>query len=186
MDNSNTIMVGLFAFVITGIVAFAIVPQYNERLDQPADPTVETTADPKIAAAKTEENNQTDEPTANRAAVLRKKDDGHYWGEANVDGFPVKFMVDTGASVVVLTYKDAKRLRMKPDELDFKWKISTAGGEVKGASVLLEYIRIGGVEVENVEAMILREGLEQNLLGQSFLNQLYSYEVRGKQMIIRQ
>ena len=105
---------------------------------------------------------------------------------ADVDGFPVDFMVDTGASVVVLTYNDAKRLRLEPDELDYKWKISTAGGETKGASVLLESIRIGGVEIENVEAMILREGLDQNLLGMSFLGQLYSYEFRGKQLISRQ
>ena len=52
--------------------------------------------------------------------------------------------------------------------------------------MLLESIRIGGVEIENVEAMILREGLDQNLLGMSFLGQLYSYEFRGKQLIIRQ
>ena len=95
-------------------------------------------------------------------------------------------MVDTGASVVVLTYEDAKRLRLKPESLNYKWKISTAGGETKGASVLLKSIRFGGVEIENVEAMILREGLEQNLLGMSFLQQLYSYEFRGSQLIIRQ
>ena len=170
--------------LITGAITFFISP----RLDAGDQLQTEVISEATNVATATIEApvKKTEKPLPNRSAVLRRKEDGHYWGLADVDGFPVDFMVDTGASVVVLTYNDAKRLRLEPDELDYKWKISTAGGETKGASVLLESIRIGGVEIENVEAMILREGLDQNLLGMSFLGQLYSYEFRGKQLIIRQ
>ena len=179
MKQSDILSLAVVAILAAALVSFFVAP----RLDSATNKTAET---PNIATATVSTAEKSpDKPLPNRSAVLRQEDDGHYWGVADVDGFPVNFMVDTGASVVVLTFRDAKRMRLKPEELDYKWKISTAGGETRGASVLLESIRIGGVEIENVEAMILRDGLEQNLLGMSFLGQLYSYEFRGKQMIIR-
>lgn len=126
-------------------------------------------------------------PRIPNAASLKREEDGHYWARAEVDHVSLKFLVDTGASVVALTWRDAQRLRLKPEELEFKWRIRTANGETFGASVLLESIRIGEVEVENVEAMVMRDGLLDNsLLGISFLEQLYSYEFKGDTMIIRQ
>lgn len=123
-------------------------------------------------------------PTAN-AAILTKEGDGHYWADADVDGTHVKFMVDTGASTVALTYRDAQRIGLDPDALDYAWRVGTAGGDVMGASVLLERIRIGQVEVENVEAMVLRDGLRQSLLGMTFLGELESYEFRRRNLILR-
>ncbi|MEO0816746.1 MAG: TIGR02281 family clan AA aspartic protease [Pseudomonadota bacterium] len=120
------------------------------------------------------------------AALLKLKDDGHYWANANVDGTHVEFMVDTGASTVALTYRDAQRMGLRPEGLDYTWTIRTAGGEVKGASVRIDAIQIGSVEVSNVEAMILRDGLDQSLLGMSFLSQLDSYEFRRGNLILRQ
>lgn len=170
--------------LVSVVFAFAVSYMVDARLSEQSVELPEATE--TVASATT----QRPAPEANKiptqnAAVLRQKRDGHYWGLANVDGFPVNFMVDTGASVVVLTFEDARRLRLKPEDLDYKWKISTAGGQTFGASVLLESIKIGGVEIENVEAMVLRDDLEQSLLGMSFLSQLYSYEFRGKQLIIR-
>ncbi|MEL7128251.1 MAG: TIGR02281 family clan AA aspartic protease [Pseudomonadota bacterium] len=130
-------------------------------------------------------------PTAqtlpHNAATVSREEDGQYWTRADVDGTSVRFLVDTGASVVALNWRDAQRLRLKPEELDFKWSIRTANGETFGASVLLPSIRIGNVEIENVEAMVMQEGLlDSSLLGMSFLGALYSYEFRGDTLIIRQ
>ncbi len=124
-------------------------------------------------------------PAAN-AALLKLEPDGHYWANADVDGRAIRFMVDTGASTVALTYEDARRIGLDPDRLDYSWTIRTAGGEVFGASVQLESIRIGRVKVKNVEAMVLREGLSQSLLGMTFLSQLDSYEFRKSHLILRQ
>ena len=121
------------------------------------------------------------------SAMLRREDDGHYWARADIGGTDIKLLVDTGASIVALTWRDAQRLRLKPEELDFKWAINTANGETFGASVVIPNIRIGNVEVDNVEAMVLKDGLlENSLLGMSFLGKLYSYEFKQRQLIIRQ
>ena len=120
------------------------------------------------------------------AAIIDREDDGHYWTRADVQGTAVKFMVDTGASTVALTYRDAQRIGLKPETLDYRWEIRTAGGITYGAAATLENIRIGQVEVEQVDAMILKDGLEQSLLGMTFLGELYSYEFKQSQLIIRQ
>ncbi|MEL6754457.1 MAG: TIGR02281 family clan AA aspartic protease, partial [Pseudomonadota bacterium] len=75
---------------------------------------------------------------------------------------------------------------LRPDTLDYTWTIRTAGGEVKGASVLIDSIQIGRVKVDAIEAMVLRDGLDQSLLGMTFLSQLESYEFRRGNLILRQ
>ncbi len=147
---------------------------------------IEPKLEPPAPPPPVEERQTRPAPNLSNAAVLKREANGHYWAQANVDGTAVKFLVDTGASTVALTYRDAQRLGLKPEDLDYSWSISTAGGETFGASVILGSIKVGGVEVENVEAMILRDGLQQSLLGMTFLGELYSYEFRGNNLIIRQ
>jgi aspartyl protease family protein len=123
---------------------------------------------------------------AGRAVSLRKADDGHYWADASVQGGRVKFMVDTGASVVALTRTDAKRIGIDVDALDYDWDVRTAGGVVKGASVLLEDVTIGRVRIENVEAIVMPDVLEHSLLGMSFLERMNRWEVTQTNLILRQ
>lgn len=119
------------------------------------------------------------------SAALKREDDGHYWARANMDGQFIRVMVDTGASIVALTRDDARTLGFELADLDYSYRIRTAGGEVMGAYITIESVKIGGVEVENVEAMVLQEGLTQSLLGMSFLGELYSYEFKGETLILR-
>jgi aspartyl protease family protein len=95
-------------------------------------------------------------------------------------------MVDTGASIVALTYRDAQRLGLKPESRAFDAEIRTAGGVTYGARVTLPRVRVGRVEVQDVDAVILDAGLDQSLLGMTFLRELHSYEFRQGQLIIRQ
>jgi aspartyl protease family protein len=166
-------MVAAAAMIAMAVIVF-VVPKLNDREEADRVPTVASAvvAPPQASFAN--------------AAIIDREPDGHYWTRADVDGTAVKFMVDTGASTVAITFRDAQRIGLKPEELDFKWEIRTAGGIVYGAAVTLEKIRIGRVEVENIEAMVLREGLEQSLLGMTFLGELYSYEFRKSQLVIRQ
>jgi len=127
------------------------------------------------------------ETESRRNAVLYIKNDGHYWARSLLNKkATVDVMVDTGASIVALTYSDAEKLGLKPDALDYRWRVSTAGGETMGASVLLDSVKISQVHIRDVEAMVLRSDLEQSLLGMSFLNKLHSYEFRGERLILRQ
>ncbi len=180
MFMNRILPVLILASAVAAVVAIFIAPGLQDAQPSSAPPTELNTIVVSEKAAG-EQNSS----FAN-AAIIDRENDGHYWTRANVDGTEIKFMVDTGASTVALTYRDAQRLGLKPEELNYTWTIRTAGGETKGASVLLKSIRIGNVEVENVEAMILREGLSQSLLGMTFLGELYSYEFKRKQLIIRQ
>ena len=166
-------MVAAAAMIAMALAVF-VVPKLNNREAADSTPTVAAVVPPKPQAS-----------FAN-AAIIDRERDGHYWTRADVDGTAVKFMVDTGASTVAITFRDAQRIGLKPEDLDYKWEIRTAGGIVHGAAVTLEKISIGQVKVENVEAMVLREGLEQSLLGMTFLGELYSYEFRKSQLVIRQ
>jgi aspartyl protease family protein len=176
MALKNLFFVMFASVVIAMVIAFVVAPRFQEQAAVSDPPPV------TVAVA-------TPEPAAlpgSRAAFIDKEDDGHFWTRADVSGTQVKFMVDTGASIVALTYFDAQRLGLKPEELNFDSEIRTAGGITYGAPVTLASIRIGKVKIENVNAVILRTELEQSLLGMTFLGELNSYEVRQGQMIIRQ
>ena len=121
------------------------------------------------------------------AAALEKRSDGYYWAEARVNNASyVDFMVDTGASICVLTTDDAQRLGLDWRSLDKDLRISTAGGTVMGASVMLDEVEIGGVLLRDVSAVILEDHLDQSLLGMSFMKRLSSWQVTPKAIIINQ
>jgi len=118
---------------------------------------------------------------------LRASADGHFHVEALVNGTSVRFLVDTGASDVALTSGDAQRLGIDPTTLRFDRLYSTANGTVAGARVVLDYVRVGSIEVQNVDASITRgDGLSQSLLGMSFLRELRSVQFDGDRLILRQ
>lgn len=167
------------AAIIAAAVIFFVAPKTADEAT-PA-PAAATLTNVPVSATSTT-------PRANfdNAAIINREADGHYWTRADVEGTDVRFMVDTGASIVALTLYDAQRIGLKPADLEFDNEIRTAGGTTFGAYVVLDAIRIGRVEIEDVRAMVLKEGLEQSLLGMSFLGELYSYEFKGDTLIIRQ
>ncbi|HBH89257.1 TIGR02281 family clan AA aspartic protease [Ponticaulis sp.] len=153
-----------------------------------ANNQIEASESAAVAEAAEEERRASFRPEAPgpNAAVLRKGDDNHFWADTNINGTRVRFMVDTGASMVALTRNDARRIGVDLDELDYQYEVRTAGGGTRGAFVLLDEIRVGNVEVEDVEALVLESDLQQSLLGMSFMGKLHSYEVRSSSMIIRE
>ena len=119
------------------------------------------------------------------AAALRKADDGHFWAEATVNGSAVRFMVDTGASTVALTALDARRAGIPEGSLTFNIPVNTANGQTFAAGVRLDAVSIGNVRLENVDAVVLREGLSTSLLGMSFLGRLSKVEATPETLILR-
>ena len=178
----------LTTLVFAGIVAAMISGYLNPRLEKAAVPLeAETNAETQPSTNVASMTVEPPRTTARRMATIRSRPDGHYWTRALVNKkSTVEFMVDTGASVVALTYKDAQKMGLRPETLDYRWEIRTAGGKTMGASVKIDSIQISQVRVKNVDAMVLRTDLEQSLLGMSFLRELYSYEFRGERMIIQQ
>jgi aspartyl protease family protein len=108
---------------------------------------------------------------------------GHVVLDAVVNGAPVRFLVDTGASLVTLTPADARAAGLNPDQLAFNERASTANGIVRMAPVTLREIRLGQLAVGEVRAAVI-ENLNVSLLGVSFLNRLRSYDMRDGRLTI--
>jgi aspartyl protease family protein len=112
-------------------------------------------------------------------------DHGHFVIEASVDGVNLRFLVDTGASDVVLSPRDAVRLGLDIKSLSFNKVYRTANGIVRGAPVRLKRVVVGSIVVENVRASVNGAEMGRSLLGMSFLNRLSGYEVRDGRLILR-
>ncbi len=120
-------------------------------------------------------------PAAAPAGAITKASDGHFWAEADVGAVApsaqrVRFLVDTGATAVALTPEDAARLGFKPQELKYGYNITTAGGGSRAAAVTLSSVSINGARIENVQALVVAEGLDVSLLGMSYLGRLTRFE----------
>jgi aspartyl protease family protein len=124
-------------------------------------------------------------PAHGAPAQVLKAADGHYWADARIDDKVVRVMVDTGASVVVLTPADAARLGLRLKAGDFSATIITASGPVPAARVALASVAVAGARVEQVEALVVQRGLPHSLLGMSYLGRLSSFSATPAEITLR-
>ena len=117
--------------------------------------------------------------------IIRKASNGHFVVEANVDGTEIIFLVDTGASDVVISPDDANRLGFDPGSLKYTKTYQTANGTVYGAPVRLGKLSIGPLEIRDVRASVNGAAMSNSLLGMSFLERLSGYEVRGNSLFLK-
>jgi aspartyl protease family protein len=115
---------------------------------------------------------------------LPRAPDGHYYLTAEVNGTPLRFIVDTGASQVVLSHGDAERIGIDTDALNYLGRAYTANGEVRTASVRLDSIEVGPVRHENVRAVVNQGDMEGSLLGMSYLQRFSSIEITGGTLVL--
>jgi aspartyl protease family protein len=119
-----------------------------------------------------------------RETTLEREGNGHFYTYANVNGEPIRFVVDTGASFVALTTKDAKRIGIPFSPAEFEIIGEGASGMVRGKLVELDSVEIDGKRVTKVKAAIL-EGSRLSLLGQSYLSRMGEVQMRGDYMVLR-
>ena len=111
---------------------------------------------------------------------------GHYRTEAEINGRPVSVLVDSGASIVVLTYEDAERAGIYVRERDYTQRVSTANGVTRVAPMTLDRVSIGGITVRDVEAAVSEPGrLGQSLLGMTFLGRLQRVDMRPGVLVLQ-
>ena len=118
---------------------------------------------------------------------VRLKSDakGHFVFDASINGRTATLMADTGATVVVLTYDDARKVGLSPQSLDFSAQVKTANGIARVAPVMLDRVRVGDITVRNVQAAVAeRDALHINLLGMSFLGRLSRFEMSGGDLVL--
>lgn len=133
------------------------------------------------------EAQRTDPPSSRSGHVeLRADRHGHYRTRASINGRHIPVMVDTGATVVVLTHEDAQRagIFLKPSE--YKIAVSTANGTTHVAPVELDTISIGDITVRNIQAAVAQRGqLAVTLLGMTFLSRLERVDMRSGMMLLK-
>jgi aspartyl protease family protein len=112
--------------------------------------------------------------------------DGHFLISGSVDGRPVTFVADTGATTVLLSYEDARHAGIDVESLRFRAPVQTANGLAMAAPYRIASLATGEISRSNVQALIAQPGLiNTSLLGMSFLSRLSSFEVRGDRLILR-
>jgi aspartyl protease family protein len=117
---------------------------------------------------------------------LRKRLNGHFTANVEVNGESVSMIVDTGASSIVLRPEDARAAGIDVDEMTFQVPVLTANGRTMAARVWLDDVSVGPLDRTRVEALIAQPGaLSQSLLGMSFLSRLRSYEFSGDYLTLR-
>ena len=124
--------------------------------------------------------------TGERAVRIRRVSGGHFLAKTQVHGVVVRMIVDTGASTVVLSQRDAMRIGIDVRGLKYLVPVQTANGSTYAARVQLRDINVGVVGLNRVEALVAKPGaLHQSLLGMSFLSRLRSYEFSGDFLTLR-
>ena len=116
--------------------------------------------------------------------LTRRMSGEHFHVDAVVNGHVTSFLIDTGASDVAMTLKDARGVGIDVDRLTFDQPYQTANGVVMGARIMLDSIQVGAITVRNVRGSVMKED-GVSLLGMSFLNALGSYEFRGDRLVLR-
>lgn len=139
--------------------------RYIERLSTPAD-----TADP--APGKGAE--------VRVGAAL----DGHYWVRARVNGQPVRFLVDTGATDVVLSAETAARVGIDVHALRYNHPGISASGHVNAADARVESLAVGGIVRTDMPVSII-PGADINLLGMRFLSTLDGWRVEQGELVLK-
>ena len=115
---------------------------------------------------------------------LPMADDGHFYVTLDLNGEPVDFMVDTGASDIALNRSDAERIGLELDALSYTGLASTANGTVSTAPVRINLIQIGEITDENVRADVVEGDLGISLLGMSYLRRFARVGFEGETMVL--
>lgn len=123
--------------------------------------------------------------TASGEITFRAAADGQFHIRASVDGTEIRFLFDTGASVVVLSPRDARRIGFDLSRLSFSQRFQTANGTGMGAPVRLRELRIGPIVQRDVRASVNKAEMSTSLLGMNFLRRLSRYEVQNGTLTLR-
>lgn len=148
-------------------------------------------AEAKIEAIKSQskaakaKSKTTTPKSASVVSIPKDRRSGQYQYTGRVNSGYINFLVDTGASSVALTAEDARKAGIRETDLKFNVPISTAGGRNYAARVKLDQLAIGGIILRDVDAMVVKEGLEISLLGMTWLGRLQEVKATQNALLLR-
>lgn len=115
--------------------------------------------------------------------VVPRAEDGHYYLTLTIDGTEIEFMADTGATNVVLSDRDARKLGIDPAGLAYLGRADTANGTVQTAEISLRNVKLGPFFDERITASISKGEMEGSLLGMDYLGR-FRIEIDQDRMIL--
>jgi len=118
----------------------------------------------------------------NGQIIVPRQPDGHYYLTLALNGQNVQFVVDTGATDMVLTRDDADRAGLSPDTLTFSGVAATANGTVRTAPVRIDTVRLGDITDTNVRASVNGGEMFSSLLGMRYLEKWGRIEISGGEL----
>jgi aspartyl protease family protein len=181
LNRAGSAMRSILTFAGLALAAGMIVPRYAAHLDN-AGPA------PRHPIAAQQTANAVEQASRGADSVIVPRDRlGHFRTEGRIDGRRLDFLIDTGASVVVLTADGAASLGLHPGSSEYRVTLKTANGVVRAAPTTLDMVEIGGIMVRDVPAVVMPDGvLSENLLGMSFLTRLRHFEYSDGKMMLEQ
>lgn len=122
--------------------------------------------------------------TGARELVVSQDPDGGFYLMGQVNGQVVRFLVDTGASDIVLSPADAQRIGIETSRLSFDHPSETANGVGYAAPSTVESLAVGSIRFDGVPVLVNQAPMSSSLLGMSFLKRLESFRVSGRKLYL--
>lgn len=116
--------------------------------------------------------------------VVPRAPDGHYHIDTTVNDVPLRFVLDTGATSLVLSAEDARRAGIDPDSLAYVNRAMTANGEVRTAPVRLDSLTLGPVTDANVRAVVNEGEMSTSLMGMEYLQRWGRLEIENNTLTL--
>ena len=120
---------------------------------------------------------------SSEAIKLRRQDDGHYWLMVDINGKPVRFMVDSGATMTAINATTAMEAGVEAD--GYPVILSTANGRVAAKRANVRSLTVGPHRIENHPVVVSKRFGDVNLLGMNFLNSMQSWRVEANMMVLQ-
>jgi len=183
-SSGFTSFVAIIAIVMTAAV-YGI--KHREDVAKIASIAMDHTIKPDGSQQAEEDNARAQQTQDHGNLEIAADNSGHFQTEAEINGSRVDVLVDTGATLVALTYDDARRAGVHLSPSDFTHEVRTANGTAKVAPVELSSVSLGDITVRNVRGAVTEPGkLHKTLLGMSFLSRLSRVEMREQALVLHE
>ncbi|MGE8141173.1 retropepsin-like aspartic protease family protein [Novosphingobium sp. NPDC080210] len=110
--------------------------------------------------------------------------DGHFWINAQVNGEPRRFLVDTGATLTAISSNTALTAGIEPGPMDRSLILQTANGAVAAQTAVIDELRFGNIVARDLDAVITPGMGETNVIGMNLLSRLAGWRVEGRTLIL--
>ena len=171
---------------VIAVVAVAAISHF-ETLKTGAEQMLGLPTSKNVAEARRTNPSATKPVNRDSVFEIEAERNGHFNTEADINGRSIPVMIDTGATMVVLSYEDAERAGLMLTDKDFTRSVSTANGVARVAPVTLDRVSIGNITVRDVPAAVAESGrLRTSLLGMTFLSRLSRFDMRSGRLVLQE